>query len=800
MRPAILLLATLGLAQASPILQEALRPEHLGDTEPETHVAPRRLQGRFLHITGKSFARQYPYLADKHLTDFHPDPFYKLHSSTDEVNACHRGTGVAGTYGAETSDCDTPFSLVNATFKWIEENIKDKVDFVVWTGDSSRHDSDESLPRSEDQVLQLNRYIAGKFQEVFAEEDETGRLAVPIIPTFGNNDILPHNILLAGPNKWLRTYSSLWGNFIPEEQRHGFDRGGWFYVEVIPNKLAVFSLNTLYFFDHNAAVDGCAAKSEPGYEHMEWLRIQLQFMRDRGMKAILMGHVPPARTESKQLWDETCWQKYTLWLKQYRDVVLAGLFGHMNIDHFMLQDTDQINLEVLAGAEGANIREHLDDELSIQSASDYLEELRLKWSGLPNPSVAERSIIEDDDVSDSGKKSKKGKKGKGKKDKKDKALKRIGGPWAERYHLTHVSPSIVPNFFPTLRVIEYNLTGIDASVTWSGVQSAKMRDFIGSDENIQPIEEVLESMLEKIDGKMEDDSADGLGKKHKKKKPKKPSNPNLNIPDPPSKLAPPGPAYSPQSLTLLGYTQYYANLTHINNDLTKLDFGDDGNESNEDVNEEGWHGGKHKDKLPKDKVPHPKKFKFEVEYSTFSDSKGFKLQDMTVRSYLRLAHRIGKYAPKSNMETHSHLTMTSSDYEKDEVSNRITTWTTQVYALLDKLVSQLRLYGVVVSDWSLPELSSTVSDASMEEDDSLDECDDEDELEDCDDLEIDKKKGGKKQRKHKKKKHHRGHNKNNKAWYTFIRRAFVGTMDDEEIEEFQLWREKNKIVDAREEL
>jgi hypothetical protein len=38
---------------------------------------------------------------------------------------------------------------------------------------------------------------------------------------------------------------------------------------------------------------------------MEWLSAQLNFMRERNMKAILIGHVPPAWTSQKKSWDET---------------------------------------------------------------------------------------------------------------------------------------------------------------------------------------------------------------------------------------------------------------------------------------------------------------------------------------------------------------------------------------------------------------------------------------------------------------------------------------------------------------
>ena len=359
---------------------------------------------------------------------------------------------------------------MNATFKWIAENFKDNIDFIVWTGDSARHDSDEKIPRNADEVLETNRWVADKFAEVFSKADDPqNSLTIPIIPTFGNNDILPHNILESGPNKWLTSYTSVWNNFVPEEQRHGFERGGWFYVEVIPQKLAVFSLNTLYFFTNNAAVDGCGQKSEAGYEHMEWLRIQLQFMRQRGMKAILTGHVPPARTNSKQLWDESCWQKYTLWLNQYRDVVVGGLYGHMNIDHFMVQDSEDVN--ILLSEDDQVVRAAMDEELSIESANEYLEELRQDWSDLPNPKIVFSS--EDDEekydthVDKAAKKKKDKKNKKKKKKKKKKALKEIGGPWAERYQLTHVAPSVVPNYFPTLRIYEYNITGLDADAVWA---------------------------------------------------------------------------------------------------------------------------------------------------------------------------------------------------------------------------------------------------------------------------------------------------------------------------------------------
>ena len=56
----------------------------------------------------------------------------------------------------------------------------------------------------------------------------------------------------------------------------------------------------------------------------------------------------------------------------------------------------------------------------------------------------------------------------------------------------------------------------------------------------------------------------------KKKKGKKGSRKyKFKVPEGPSKSAPPGPAYSPQPLTWTRFVQYYANLTRINNDFVE---------------------------------------------------------------------------------------------------------------------------------------------------------------------------------------------------------------------------------------
>lgn len=542
-------------------------------------------------------------------------------------------------------------SLTNETLRWIEDNLKDKIDFVVITGDIARHDYDDRIPRTEREVFALQRLLTEGFMNVFGEnstgpgDNNPPRLSIPIVPTIGNNDVMPHNIFKPAPNKWTKRLLETWNELIPETQRHSFVEGGWFTTEVIPDKLAVVSLNTLYFFDSNNAVDGCKAKSEPGYEHMEWLRVQLKLLRDRQMKAILIGHVPPARSGSKRNWDETCWQKYNLWLHRYRDVVVGSVYGHMNIDHFMFQDSQQVKIADLEEDPSSFGDPENSSDVSVQSRAGYLSSLREQWSKMPSPpedlSLDEIFLSEDSAIVDGDSPSIQ----KSKKRRRKQFLGKVGGHYVERYSMSSVSPSIVPGYFPTLRVIEYNITGLEDAATWADVASDNSR----SDLPLLADEGNNQSSLVQPDLPPEEGIEKKKGKKKKGKK-KKPKKPKFKVPDPPSPSAPPGPAYSNQPLTWLGYTQYYSNLTRINCQVAKL-------------RELSSNGSAYATEEDADKAVHDL-FNYEVEYNT-RDDKIYGLKDLTVRSFFKLATQIAKTDPsKTDAVFREDSTLTTAPTEQ----------------------------------------------------------------------------------------------------------------------------------------
>lgn len=517
-----------------------------------------------------------------HITDLHPDPFYK--EGSDPEQQCHAGKGTAGAYGDAILGCDSPMILMNDTIIWIADNLQDKIDFIVWTGDNIRHDNDRRFPRTEMNIFEMNQHVSDLMYETFRnkeDEDDVRRMQVELVPSLGNNDVYPHNLFSPGPTLQTREMFKIWQNFIPQAQLHIFNRGAYFFQEVIPNQLAILSINTLYLFQSNPLVDNCDSKKQPGYKLFEWLGYVLKEMRARNMKVWLTGHVPP----NEKNYDISCLRKYIVWSHEYRDVIIGGLYGHMNLDHFIpldsvaayksIKDSKKSEKKLLKemGLLTKDFDDDDDDETSPLGDSNmyrvfdenYDESGITIQGGIPNNKVKYFDTLRDDLYSHV--------KGKAK-----------SGELSQRYSVAHVTASVVPTFNPGLRVWEYNITNLQENIDLQAKYKFESWDrfFVG-----------LNTMMLNFD-KYDDEEASTYGvgalKKDKTLPPKMPAN------------LPLGPAYVPQTYTPERYVQYYA-------DLEKINSGE-------------------------------KKFGYEIEYAT--DDKLYGMSTLTVDEWIKFARKLGK--------------------------------------------------------------------------------------------------------------------------------------------------------------
>lgn len=165
----------------------------------------------------------------------------------------------------------------------------------------------------------------------------------------GNNDVHPHNELRGiRNNPQLLEFSALWSDFIPPKQIKAFRRGGYFAVDVVRG-LRVLSLNSLYFFGSNDVASSCNDQTGPGARHIRWMKKQLSRARKDGVKVILIGHVPPTIKTFK----DSCLDDYIRVSTEYADIITGHMYGHANMDHFQVLTTgekvDKIEIQKDAG-------------------------------------------------------------------------------------------------------------------------------------------------------------------------------------------------------------------------------------------------------------------------------------------------------------------------------------------------------------------------------------------------------------------------------------------------------------------
>lgn len=192
------------------------------------------------------------------------------------------------------------------------------------------------MERNRSDVYESNRIMVNIVRETLG--------AIPVVPSLGNNDVIPHNEINLGrqgnnnTDRLLQFYLDLWQPWVPQDQHEDFLQYGAFVAEVGPG-LRALSLNSMYFIKKNKGMQGCR-RSGGARQHMDWFKQQLVKARMDGYKVLVLGHVPP----SEDNYRFSCLEAYTHISAAYSDVIIGHLYGHLNKDHFLLYDTSRPRL------------------------------------------------------------------------------------------------------------------------------------------------------------------------------------------------------------------------------------------------------------------------------------------------------------------------------------------------------------------------------------------------------------------------------------------------------------------------
>ncbi|ORZ41691.1 hypothetical protein BCR44DRAFT_39281 [Catenaria anguillulae PL171] len=273
-------------------------------------------------------------------------------------------------WGRLGTPCDSPLRLVTLATRFVG-NLELDPDYVLWTGDSARHDRDIKLQRNEFEVFDSNercaRLLAQAMRPPSRDKDGKRRRRrhnvpgdgldseIKIFPAVGNLDVHPHNLLDPPSNTThLQQLARALVPVIPPTSSAGISlaANGTYHHVLAGGKLHIVSINTIYWTKENVWARGdCDDPNSPGAQLIDWTNATLADIgQTPGAKAILLGHVPPATGSggsSGNLDDDpepglppildsnykpACHVRYLDVLERHAHVIASMHSGHVNED------------------------------------------------------------------------------------------------------------------------------------------------------------------------------------------------------------------------------------------------------------------------------------------------------------------------------------------------------------------------------------------------------------------------------------------------------------------------------------
>ncbi|KAJ3219213.1 Endopolyphosphatase [Dinochytrium kinnereticum] len=253
--------------------------------------------------------------------------------NSDPNELCHRKNrtnpevNISGKYGTLASQCDSPTSLLDATFDFLRTTREaKKVDFIIYTGDTVRHDRDNEQPRTTADVLSDHAAVIGYFQRAYDLKN------VKLYPTIGNNDEFIHNNELYGHSPLIQNLTKIWEPLgLDFEQDEVFMSGGYYMRQIHP-KLSIISLNSFWLYRLNPNTTDCESDYAPGSIMLEWFEKRLRYLSNRRMHAYVIGHIPPKSGQNQLSFFDVCYQRYLHIVATFRNTILHHFHGHTNYD------------------------------------------------------------------------------------------------------------------------------------------------------------------------------------------------------------------------------------------------------------------------------------------------------------------------------------------------------------------------------------------------------------------------------------------------------------------------------------
>ena len=296
------------------------------------------------------------WFSDVHLDDYYGTANAEVHKAG--APCANASAPYYSAYGCGSSLGLLKSTLDSASRAITEEGGIPKPDFIMFTGDSTRHNSQNVRIDGYNSSEASISYVVNKAMTTVYDGISERFPDVPVIELpsldLGNNDFLGDyklNVTSYLPcliteddddddapalpnatNQWLIDVADRFQNlFVDDEESSVFACGGYFNRR-LREGLRLISLNTVVWcLSHTPNVDGT---SDPFGEHA-WLRVQLKKAKKQGEKVYITGHVPPMLQSfvngiGNPLWQDEHVVEFFETVNKYQDVVAGIFFAHVH--------------------------------------------------------------------------------------------------------------------------------------------------------------------------------------------------------------------------------------------------------------------------------------------------------------------------------------------------------------------------------------------------------------------------------------------------------------------------------------
>ena len=290
------------------------------ETEDTYDYAVKLLKGKPKNKKREGIDYSAPTLKMLQLTDIHLDTKYIENGTVfcDEPICCRTPASnysriKSGKFG-HIGLCDSSLDLLDSFMDMAE---KLKPDFILWTGDNSPHNSNNS---TQEENYKASIIVKDKLDEKFNHE-------IPIYPSLGNHEKFPSDLYLGNETELLENYAQIFKDYFYEEQAfETFRKYGYYTEKYKDTNLRIVVLNCFLCDSFDFYIIG--GRHEAAKEQFKWLEEVLRQAEKDGEFIYLIDHFP-----INSNFELTECAKRLIALFDRFDYIIRGFFsGHTHYD------------------------------------------------------------------------------------------------------------------------------------------------------------------------------------------------------------------------------------------------------------------------------------------------------------------------------------------------------------------------------------------------------------------------------------------------------------------------------------